>query len=771
MVPLLQTAMLLAVAVAVIPATPPDPRTALAVAVPCVLLCTALLLTGSARDAPATPAVSRAWWLLAASYAATAVAVAWWTTSGQDHDRLVLAVTTLGRIGQVGGVVLLLRGRSPRWARSDGLDPVVVVTGATALAVVALELTLANRTGTAGPPPSIAWLPLLVDVVLFVLAVTTMAATSRPLRSQLHRPAVGLLVVAVADLLSFRVSGVPALVSALDAGFGGPAWVGLLALAGHATVGWGAVATGPGRNRLARLTGTRELPSPLPGARGDAPAAIVVAGCAVLVAVSLVVPQAPRIGAGLALVCLVVAVFRTREVLRSDRRRSLGAMPRPHTDALTGLADRRALAEALADRSRGDSGAAGLPRSAGQGTGLLLVDLDNFKDVNEALGHDSGDRLLTAVGARLRTALLPGQMLARLGSDEFAVLLPGAGAARASTIAQSLQAALREPFDVGGSRLHVAASIGIATSPAPGAVPGAADGPPGDLLRRADVALHRAQRARSGQALYDPLGDDGSERLRRTGELRQALARGDIEVHVQPQVDLATGQVVGAEALARWRHPHDGVLLPAAFLPLAEHTGLARPMATLVLDRALEACASWWQAGHRVPVSVNLTADDLRDEELPGRIWAALHRQSLPAAALRVEITEQALLTDPEAAAGLLARWRKAGVSVSIDDFGTGYSSLSYLRQLPVDEVKLDRAFVADLARENTVTIVRHTIAMAHGLQARVVAEGIEDVPTARQLAGLGCDIGQGLVYGAAMTAPEFLARLRAAAPGHQRRN
>lgn len=234
---------------------------------------------------------------------------------------------------------------------------------------------------------------------------------------------------------------------------------------------------------------------------------------------------------------------------------------------------------------------------------------------------------------------------------------------------------------------------------------------------------------------------------------------------MQPQVDLATGRIVGGEALARWRHPQDGVLLPAAFLPLAEHTGLTRPMAALVLDRALAACASWWREGYRVPVSVNLSADDLRDEELPGRLWAALNRQSLPTAALRVEITEQSLLVDPEAAAGLLGRWRADGVTVSIDDFGTGYSSLSYLRELPVDEVKLDRAFVADLARKNTLTIVQHTIAMAHGLDARVVAEGIEDVATAHQLAAMGCDVGQGLVYGAAMTAPEFLDRLRAVPP------
>ncbi|MCD5313614.1 EAL domain-containing protein [Kineosporia babensis] len=798
---LFQVAAIVAVTVAAVPIAPPDPRDVLAVAAPLVLFGTALSLLRSARHEVVSPVVARAWWVLSTSYAVTAAAVGWWAWSDHSDSVVILTAVTLARIGQVTGVVMLLRGRSPRWARSDGLDATVVITGATAIGVMALELVLMYRTRASldGPLLPTSWFPLLVDVVVFVLAVTTMAAASRPLRSQLHWLAVGLIAVTVADLLTFRVSGGPALVSALDPATSAPAWAGLLALLGHATVGWGAGA-GPGEVRGSWLLRSSGLPRLLPGPRGDGPAAMLVAGCAVLVAVSLVVPQAPRIGAGIALTCLVAAVFRTREVLRADRERNLAQPPRSSTDALTGLANRWALAEALADPEAGADHA----RTGRLGTGLLLVDLDNFKDVNEALGHEAGDRLLTAVGARLRSVLRPEQMLARLGSDEFAVLLPGADQVQAQQTALSLREALREPFDVGGSRLHVAASIGIATSPAVdqsrpmdaaagsrgtgdfpatdvGGRPGgsvdlrAKDDSPApegfaqvvenagsDLLRRADVALHHAQRSRSGHALYDPQADDGSERMRRTGELRQALARGDIEVHVQPQVDLRTGQIVGAEALARWRHPHDGVLLPAAFLPLAQRTGLARPMTALLLDRALEACASWWQAGHLVPVSVNLDADDLRDEELPGRVWAALHRQSLPAAALRVEITEQQLLTDPEAAAKLLSRWRADGLSVSIDDFGTGYSSLGYLSQLPVDEVKLDRMFVADLARPNTELVVQHTIALAHGLDARVVAEGIEDRASADRLADLGCDVGQGLVYGAATTAPEFLERLRA---------
>jgi EAL domain-containing protein (putative c-di-GMP-specific phosphodiesterase class I) len=273
--------------------------------------------------------------------------------------------------------------------------------------------------------------------------------------------------------------------------------------------------------------------------------------------------------------------------------------------------------------------------------------------------------------------------------------------------------------------------------------------------------MYQAKAAGTGVEVYDPGRDRaGGERLRRIEELRDALQRGELEVHVQPQVDLGDGRVTGAEALARWRHPVDGVLLPDSFLPLAEQTGLMRPVASLVIDGALAACATWWHEGHKVPVSVNLGAEDLRDPELTAELSRALRRHDLPASALRVEITEQALLTDPKAASLVLARWRADGISVAIDDFGTGYSSLSYLRELPVDEVKLDRAFTADIQRGTTSTIVRHTVAMAHALWARVVAEGIEDEATARTLADLGCDVGQGLHFGDAMTTAEFVALL-----------
>jgi EAL domain-containing protein (putative c-di-GMP-specific phosphodiesterase class I) len=258
----------------------------------------------------------------------------------------------------------------------------------------------------------------------------------------------------------------------------------------------------------------------------------------------------------------------------------------------------------------------------------------------------------------------------------------------------------------------------------------------------------------------------GPQRLHRIDELRSALEHGDLEVYLQPQVELATGRIVGAEALARWRHPHDGVLLPEAFLPLAAQTGLLRPVAAAVLEGALGACAQWWSRGHQVTVSVNLTADDLRDVDLGDRVAAALRRHGLPASALHIELTEDVLISDPPAVAELLSRWRATGVAIALDDYGTGYSSLAYLRELPLDELKLDRVFVADLRRSSTGTIVLHTVAMAHGLGLRVVAEGIEDEATAEALASAGCDVGQGLHFGPAMAPPVFLEHLATWTPG-----
>jgi diguanylate cyclase (GGDEF)-like protein len=641
----------------------------------------------------------------------------------------------------VAGVALLAPARDARRLPAGGAVSAVVGLGAVAVAVT----VFAPARDGADPAPVAAMLPALVTTGALVVALLAMSVTLRsrrrqPSRHQLPWLVAGLAVVTAADALSLALDRA----AALPAG----AWpVQVLALAGWAVTGLAASG-----GVLAPAADRRLRPDPglaallLPGA--------VLGGCFALLAVALAEPRVSRAGAGLALVTLAVGLAGAARVLRRSRRLE-PANPRPRTDDLTGLANRRALSEALA----GDDGHHEWTGWFGWSgwvdeIALLLVDLDRFKDVNEAFGHTAGDKLITAVGARMRTVLREGQLLARLGGDEFAVVLPAAGPVQATRVAKALRASLAEPFDVEGARLHVGASIGIAACHL-------GSGEPTDLLRRADVAMYQAKAAGTGVEVYDPDRDRaGGERLRRIEELRDALERGELEVHVQPQVDLSDGRITGAEALARWRHPVDGVLLPDSFLPLAEQTGLMRPVASLVIDGALAACATWWHEGHKVPVSVNVGAEDLREEDLSTELSRALDRHDLPPSALRVEITEQALLTDPKAASAVLERWRADGISVAIDDFGTGYSSLSYLRELPVDEVKLDRAFTADIQRGTTSTIVRHTVAMAHALWARVVAEGIEDAATARALADLGCDVGQGLHFGDAMTTAEFVALL-----------
>jgi len=430
-------------------------------------------------------------------------------------------------------------------------------------------------------------------------------------------------------------------------------------------------------------------------------------------------------------------------------------------EGLTRLADRQALSDALTDEA--SAAQASDPARDGLGgwtsrIGLLLVDVDRFRAIAAAVGPDGGEEVLSSLTTRLRPALRPNQILVRLGGDEFAVVLPDADREAAERVAHALLGRLDEPITVGtpaGPRtVQVTASVGVATCRLPRE-------DPSELVHQASVAVRQAKQSGGGVSHFES-GGEQPVRQPPIGELRVALEQGDLEVYLQPQVRLDGGAVCGAEALARWRHPKDGVLLPASFLPLAAQTGLMSPIAAMVNDLALSACATWWEQGFEVPVSVNLAASDLMDDRLTERIPGYLELYGLPARALRIEITEEVFLTDTSTVASLVNRWRAAGVRVALDDFGTGYSSLAYLRELPIGELKLDRVFVADLSRSTTATIVRHTIAMAHDLGMQVVAEGIEDAATAQALAEMGCDIGQGLHFGAAMPLDDFLSFLRA---------
>jgi diguanylate cyclase (GGDEF)-like protein/PAS domain S-box-containing protein len=370
---------------------------------------------------------------------------------------------------------------------------------------------------------------------------------------------------------------------------------------------------------------------------------------------------------------------------------------------------------------------------------LLVLDLDRFKEVNDTLGHHTGDKLLQEVGRRLRCTLRESDTVARLGGDEFAAVLPGADAAAAAVAAAKLQAALDVPMILEGRELSLAASIGIAAFPVHGAD---AD----SLLRRADIAMYTAKRAHAGVTTYAPDHDShSSERLTLVAALRRAIALEELSLHYQPQVDVASGRLAGVEALVRWWHPDRGLILPDQFVPLAEQSGLIRELTRWVLAAALSQSAGWRKLGSGPGLSVNVSSYDLVDERLPEFVAAQLERWRFPAEQLTLEITASALLSDPERAIDVLTRFRKLGVRIALDDFGTGFSSLAYLKVWPLDEVKVDLSLVHGIVVDpGDRAIVRATIELAHSLGLDVVAEGVENAATLRLLEDMGSDRAQG---------------------------
>jgi diguanylate cyclase (GGDEF)-like protein len=413
-------------------------------------------------------------------------------------------------------------------------------------------------------------------------------------------------------------------------------------------------------------------------------------------------------------------------------------------DALTGLSNRAELhedgAKALANAGRDGSLAA-----------LMLIDLDRFKEVNDTMGHEQGDRLLVDVAARLRQLLRGDDILARLGGDEFAVLaiVPHRGAV--GEVATRLHRALALPFDVGGVAIELGASIGIALQPDHGE-------DVSTLLRHADVAMYEAKRAGSHIETYATSRDPYSaERLKLLGELRRALDHDELVLHFQPKVALSSGRVIGVEALVRWEHPERGLLGPHEFLGLAERTGLIADITRWVVDAAVRQCAAWRRSGVELPVAVNLAAANIVDTTLPESVAHILQRWEVPGRLLECEISEDTVMGDPRRAGDVLERLRDLGVRLSLDDFGTGHSSLSYLKRLPLDEVKIDRSFVIGMADDpSDAAIVRSTIDLARHLGLEVVAEGVETSEVLDVLAALQCDVAQGFLLSRPLPAAEF---------------
>ena len=428
-------------------------------------------------------------------------------------------------------------------------------------------------------------------------------------------------------------------------------------------------------------------------------------------------------------------VSREREILRLA-----------YEDGLTALPNRAMFNEQLGQAVR-------TARRASQPLSVLVFDMDRFKTINDTLGHPVGDQALREVGVRVRNALRDSDIVARLGGDEFAVLLTTSGAEHAArVVASKIIKALEEPLVIDGQPMDMTASIGIARFPEHGEDTSA-------LMRAADVAMYEAKRTKSGFSMYDPAHDERrQEFLTLLGELRRAVEAGELVLHYQPKMNLTEGRVSGVEALVRWRHPSRGFIEPAQFIPFAEQTGYISSITRWVLGKAIEQCGVWERTGLRIRMSVNISARDLQQgDALVQFVAAALVSAELPAGMLCLEITESALMEDPGNAQSTLRKLRELGIQTSIDDYGTGYSSLAYIKQLAVNELKIDRAFVSGMeADRKNAAIVRSTIELGHNLGLTVTAEGVETDHELAELRRFGCDSAQGFYFARPMPAASF---------------
>jgi diguanylate cyclase (GGDEF)-like protein len=413
-------------------------------------------------------------------------------------------------------------------------------------------------------------------------------------------------------------------------------------------------------------------------------------------------------------------------------------------DALTGLPNRLL----FADRA---TQVLASTRRDGSRPVVLMLDLDRFKEVNDTLGHQNGDLLLRQVAGRLSGLLRPSDTVARFGGDEFALLLTDGGSEAGAEVATRIARALEVQFSLGDATVGVEASIGIAAATAH-EVPTLEE-----LLRRADIAMYKAKADRSGFAHFAACNEDGTpDRLTLIGELRQALDCEELVLHYQPKLAVDSGELVGVEALVRWQHPTRGLLPPAEFLALAEGSTLIHGLTTFVVDTALRFCREWLDQGLRLPVAVNVSARSLCDPDFPTIIFDRLAHADIPADLLTIELTEGTMMAYPDLARNILQKLRDMGVRLSVDDYGTGYSSMAYLRNLPVDELKIDRSFIMGLTTApNDAVIVQGATALGHNLGLSIVAEGVEDETTLAALKALGVDVAQGFHLGRPM--PENL--------------
>jgi diguanylate cyclase len=490
-----------------------------------------------------------------------------------------------------------------------------------------------------------------------------------------------------------------------------------------------------------RRSGGRRAPVSLPAGIAVVPVVFGVVSLGVL-ATSLYRHDSSVV-VTFAIAALGLVICRMAMTLR-EVRHSTANHQDARTDYLTGLPNRRAFLERLESTLFSEQRATGY-------AGVLLVDLDGFKEVNDALGHTAGDELLCVVAKRFEQRLGNRGVLARIGGDEYACACPVTGEEDLVAIARDLSQALSDPCVLDGMSVRVGASIGVAVSR-----PGAKTN--GELLRCADVAMYEAKRTQSGVAAYRAEADPNSrERLALIDALRDALGAQALILHYQPTLDMRTGTISGVEALVRWQHPSLGLLYPDSFIPLAEQNGLMPQLTRAVLGMAVTQAARLDRAGHRIGMSVNISRYDLVDEDLAGYVDDLLALHGFPPDRLTLEVTESALGGDPDRAGRCVLKLRARGLRVSIDDFGVGYSSMSQLLGLAIDELKIDKSFTLRLTSDpRAEAIVRSTIELARALSLTLVAEGIETEEVLHSIRSLGADIGQGYLISRPLTSDQL---------------
>lgn len=435
-------------------------------------------------------------------------------------------------------------------------------------------------------------------------------------------------------------------------------------------------------------------------------------------------------------------VKRTRELATVNKELQHQALH----DALTSLPNRVLLQDRLQQATRA-------AKREGHSLALMITDLDRFKEINDTLGHHYGDLLLQQVAVRMRAALRDSDTVARLGGDEFAVLLPAIQHDdQAVQAAIKISKAMEAPFILENQHFHVGISIGIAMYPKDGEEST-------HLMRRADVAMYVSKRSQNEYSFYSPEQDQHSaSRLAMASELRLAMEEKQLRIKYQPTVDLSSKKVIGVEALLRWQHPEKGTILPAEFIPLAEQSGMIKTITSFVLEEALQQLHLWHTNGLNLRMAINLSARNLSDPELATNIATQIERWRVVPQQVQLEITESAIMEDTTRAMNTLSRLSAMGIKLSIDDFGTGYSSLAYLKQLPVQEIKIDRSFVEDMLMNNEdKVIVRSTIDLAHNMGHTVIAEGVTNEDTLKLLGEMGCNMAQGYFIGTPMSATEVM--------------